>query len=55
MDTVNEQFGMLVTKQALFDFVEEYGEEGAANELAIGFRAAILQAIKELKGSKQND
>lgn len=55
MDKVNEQFGMLVTKEALIDFVNTYGEEGAANELAMGFRAAILEAIKELKSEKQND
>lgn len=49
MDKVKDQFGMLVTKEALIDFIDLYGEEGAANELANGFRVAILEAIKDLK------
>jgi hypothetical protein len=54
MADINEQFGMLVTRQALEDFVETYGEEGAANELAMGFRNAILEAISELKKENNN-
>ena len=42
------QIGMLVTKEALKDLINMYGEEGAANELASGFRTVVLKAIEEM-------